>query len=137
MFPTTVIGSLPRPDTVRDLILDRNRGIVSAEQADGQLDLEIESAIDLQERAGLEEITDGERRRESYVKVFAERIHGFEHNINPGAAGLNYPAAVAPIESGEVIAAHAAANQVYPAVAIYYWTQDVASRALQGGVPDS
>jgi 5-methyltetrahydropteroyltriglutamate--homocysteine methyltransferase len=106
MFPTTVIGSLPRPDTVRDLILDRNRGIVSAEQADGQLDLEIESAIDLQERAGLEEITDGEWRRESYVKVFAERIHGFEHNINPGAAGLNYPAAVAPIESGEVIAAN-------------------------------
>ena len=65
MFPTTVIGSLPRTEWVRELILDRKAGKISEEDADQQLDRAIESAILLQERAGLEEITDGEWRRES------------------------------------------------------------------------
>ncbi|MDP7015071.1 MAG: cobalamin-independent methionine synthase II family protein [Pirellulaceae bacterium] len=106
LFPTTVIGSLPRPACVRDLILDRKKGIVTHDQAREHLDDEIKAAIHLQEGAGLDEITDGEWRRESYVKVFAERVHGFAPDINPGAAGLNYPAVIAPIESSGAIAAH-------------------------------
>lgn len=105
LFPTTVIGSLPRPDCVRDLILDRKDGRVSTEQATKQLDNEIKAAIHLQELAGLDEVTDGEWRRESYVKVFAEHVRGFQSDINPGAAGLNYPAVVATIESQGTIAA--------------------------------
>jgi len=105
LFPTTVIGSLPRPDSVRDLIIERKNEGVSREQANEQLDLEIEAVVRLQERAGLDEITDGEWRRESYVKVFAERVNGFKHDINPGAAGLIYPAAVAPISPNGTIAA--------------------------------
>src|SRR5262245_41275718 len=97
LFPTTVIGSLPRPAWVREMILERKAGGISEEAADGILDRAIESAILLQERAGLDEITDGEWRRESYVKVFAERVGGFQPDINP-SGGLLYPAAVAPIE---------------------------------------
>ncbi len=104
LFPTTIIGSLHRPDCVRELVLDRNRGKVSESSAREQLDDEIATAIHVQEAAGLDEITDGEWRRESYVKVFAERVHGFKHDINPGAAGLAYPAVVAPIENGRPIA---------------------------------
>ncbi|MBI3464231.1 MAG: cobalamin-independent methionine synthase II family protein [Planctomycetes bacterium] len=91
LFPTTVIGSLPRPAWVRDFVLDRKAGRISEEEADRLLDRAIESAIALQERAGLEEITDGEWRRESYVKVFAERVRGFGHDLNP-SGGLPYPA---------------------------------------------
>src|SRR2546426_9272927 len=97
LFPTTVIGSLPRPAWVRDLILDRKAGKISEADADRLLDAAIVSAIRLQERVGLDEITDGEWRRESYVKVFAERVRGFQHDINP-SGGLPYPAVVAPIE---------------------------------------
>ena len=97
LFPTTVIGSLPRPNWVRELILDRKRGQISSDDAEDLLDRAIESAIILQERAGLQEITDGEWRRESYVKVFAERVRGFEHDLNP-SGGLRYPAVVAPVE---------------------------------------
>jgi 5-methyltetrahydropteroyltriglutamate--homocysteine methyltransferase len=104
LFPTTVIGSLPRPAWVRDLILDRKHGRISEEEAGRLLDRAIESAIALQERAGLDEITDGEWRRESYVKVFAERVHGFQPDLNP-SGGLPYPAAVAPIEYDRAIAA--------------------------------
>jgi 5-methyltetrahydropteroyltriglutamate--homocysteine methyltransferase len=104
MFPTTVIGSLPRPAWVRDVVLDRKAGRLGEAEADALLDVAIESAIRLQERAGLDEITDGEWRRESYVKVFAERVRGFRPDLNP-SAGLPYPAAVAPIEYDREIAA--------------------------------
>src|SRR5262245_10322265 len=95
LFPTTVIGSLPRPAWVREMILERKAGGISEEAADGILDRAIESALLLQERAGLDEITDGEWRRESYVKVFAERVRGFQPDLIDGRPP--YPAVVAPI----------------------------------------
>lgn len=104
VFPTTVIGSLPRPAWVRDVILQRKSGELSEDEAGRLLDRAIESAIALQERAGLDEITDGEWRRESYVKVFAERVRGFEPDLNP-SGGLAYPAVVVPIEYYRPIAA--------------------------------
>jgi 5-methyltetrahydropteroyltriglutamate--homocysteine methyltransferase len=104
LFPTTVIGSLPRPAWVRDVILERKGGRLSEEEADRLLDRAIESALALQERAGLDEVTDGEWRRESYVKVFAERVRGFRPDLNP-SAGLPYPAVVAPVEYHRPIAA--------------------------------
>lgn len=104
LFPTTVIGSLPRPEWVRELVLDRKDGTLSEAEADAYLDRAIESAIALEERADLDEIGDGEWRRESYVKVFAERVRGFGHDLNP-SAGLLYPAVVARIEYFRPIAA--------------------------------
>jgi 5-methyltetrahydropteroyltriglutamate--homocysteine methyltransferase len=104
LFPTTVIGSLPRPAWVRDLILDRKAGRLAEADADRLLDRAIEGALALQERAGLDEVTDGEWRRESYVKVFAERVRGFQPDLNP-SGGLPYPAVVAPVEYHRPIAA--------------------------------
>lgn len=97
LFPTTVIGSLPRPAWVLDIILDRKAGRIQEQDAAPLLDRAIESSIALQERAGLDEITDGEWRRESYVKVFAERVRGFKPDLH--LSGMPYPAVVAPIES--------------------------------------
>ncbi len=104
LFPTTVIGSLPRPAWVRDVILDRKAGRLGEADADRLLDAAVDSALRLQERAGLDEVTDGEWRRESYVKVFAERVRGFRPDLNP-SGGLPYPAVVAPIEYHREIAA--------------------------------
>jgi 5-methyltetrahydropteroyltriglutamate--homocysteine methyltransferase len=103
-FPTTVIGSLPRPAWVRDVILDRKAGRLGEGEADRLLDAAVDAAARLQERAGLDEVTDGEWRRESYVKVFAERVRGFRPDLNP-SGGLPYPAVVAPIEYHREIAA--------------------------------
>jgi 5-methyltetrahydropteroyltriglutamate--homocysteine methyltransferase len=103
LFPTTVIGSLPRPAWIRDVILDRKSGRISEEAAGRILDRAVESALLLQERAGLDEITDGEWRRESYVKVFAERVRGFQPDLIP--ARPPHPAVVAPIEYHRPIAA--------------------------------
>src|SRR5262249_20169251 len=103
-LPTTVIGSLPRPGWVRDVILDRKAGRLDGAEADRLLDAAVDGAIRLQERAGLDEITDGEWRRESYVKVFAERVRGFEPDLIQ-SVGPSYPAVVAPIAYHREIAA--------------------------------
>ena len=96
LFPTTVIGSLPRPQWLREVILNRKAGRLSEDQADRIQDRAIESALLLQERAGLDEITDGEWRRESSVKVFAERVRGFQADLVQ-SGGLLYPAVVEPL----------------------------------------
>ena len=104
LFPTTVIGSLPRPVWVRELILARKNGQISEEETDRLLDPAIESVLRLQELAGLDELTDGEWRRESYVKVFADRVRGFKPDLNP-SGGLPYPAVVEQIEYHRPLAA--------------------------------
>jgi 5-methyltetrahydropteroyltriglutamate--homocysteine methyltransferase len=103
-FPTTVIGSLPRPAWVRDLVLDRKAGRIDEAAADRLLDAAVDFALALQDRAGVDEVTDGEWRRESYVKVFAERVRGFRPDLNP-SGGLPYPAVVAPVAYHRPIAA--------------------------------
>lgn len=77
LFPTMVVGSLPRPQWVRDLIEDRKAGHVSAQHAERLLDNAVPLAIRMQEQAGVDFVSDGEWRRESYVKVFADAVDGF------------------------------------------------------------
>ena len=98
MFPTLVVGSLPRPQWVRDLIEERKAGRVDDEEATRLLDDAIPLAVRMQERAGLDFISDGEWRRESYVKVFAEAVDGFKTDlVGNGGSGFSrvaYPAVV-------------------------------------------
>ena len=63
LFPTTVIGSLLRPAWVSELVLARKGTGGTAN--DDRLNPAIDAAIKLQEDAGLDELTDGEWRRES------------------------------------------------------------------------
>ena len=97
LFPTFVVGSLPRPQWVRDLIEDRKAGRIDDLAFNRLLDDAIPSAVRMQERAGLDYISDGEWRRESYVKVFTQAVEGFTEDLLPsgGAAPftqLRYPA---------------------------------------------
>jgi 5-methyltetrahydropteroyltriglutamate--homocysteine methyltransferase len=76
LFPTSVVGSLPRPDHVKDLI----NGVVRVPPDEYRrlMGLAIGSAVALQEAAGLDVVTDGEWWRKSYIGVIAELAHGFE-----------------------------------------------------------
>lgn len=76
LFPTSVVGSLPRPDYVKDLISDAVA--VSPEEYRRLMGLAVSSAVALQESAGLDVLTDGEWWRKSYIGVIAELAHGFE-----------------------------------------------------------
>jgi methionine synthase II (cobalamin-independent) len=93
-FPTFVVGSLPRPQWVRELIEDRKRGDLSEDAAQALLDDAVPSAIRLQERAGLDSLSDGEWRRESYVKVVADAVDGFRPHLlpaGPASPGCSTP----------------------------------------------
>ncbi len=74
LFPTGVVGSLPRPAWVRELVFD---DAVDPAVRERRLDAAIASVIALQEQAGLDCVTDGEWRRRSYIGVIADLAHGF------------------------------------------------------------
>jgi 5-methyltetrahydropteroyltriglutamate--homocysteine methyltransferase len=76
-----VIGSLPRPRFVKDLISDAAQ--VSVGEYRRLMEAAIRSAVAMQEAAGLDVVTDGEWWRKSYIGVIAELAHGFELSHNP------------------------------------------------------
>lgn len=75
-FYTQVIGSLPRPQAVRELLARKTARPARGDQA--ALDDMVRFAIRLQEIAGLDVVSDGEWRRQHYVGEFLHRIGGFE-----------------------------------------------------------
>lgn len=76
LFFTQVIGSLPRPKFVRDLLAQRHT--IPASRFDAALDDVVRFAIRLQEQAGIDIISDGEWRRKHYVGEFLSRVGGFK-----------------------------------------------------------
>jgi len=76
LFPTSVVGSLPRPAFVLDLI---NQGSeLSDSQYEQRMQAAVRYAVAMQEQAGLDVLTDGEWGRKSYIGVIAELAHGFD-----------------------------------------------------------
>jgi 5-methyltetrahydropteroyltriglutamate--homocysteine methyltransferase len=95
LFPTTLVGSYPQPEWLidREKLSGRFPPRVRAKElwripepylADAQDDATI-MAIKAQEEAGLDIITDGEIRRESYSNRFATALEGVDID-NPGTA---------------------------------------------------
>ena len=75
-FYTHVIGSLPRPQAVRDLLAAR--ATMLPERFAPAMDDMVRFAIRVQEQAGIDVVSDGEWRRVQYVDEFLDRIGGFE-----------------------------------------------------------
>jgi 5-methyltetrahydropteroyltriglutamate--homocysteine methyltransferase len=104
LFPTSVIGSLPRPAWLLDVMQDFLAGRVSRQEWERACDQAIPFAVALQETAGIDVITDGEWRREGYFQVFYERVEGFQPDLIQGRTRL-WPAAVAPLRrQGPIVA---------------------------------
>lgn len=93
LFPTSVVGSLPRPAFVLDLINDRPP--LPPERYARELQAAVRYAVAMQEHAGLDVLTDGEWGRKSYIGVIAELAHGFELGV--AADGRPWTVAVAPL----------------------------------------
>ena len=81
LFPASVVGSMPRPQSVKDLIAEDCA--LPREEHEQQMDAAVREIVAIQERAGLDVITDGEWRRKSYIGGIAELAHGFELGRNP------------------------------------------------------
>jgi len=95
LLPTTVVGSYPQPDWLVDRQMlgsrlpPRTRALeiwrVNREFLEQAQDDATELAIRDMERAGIDIITDGEIRRESYSNRFATALDGMDLD-NPGTA---------------------------------------------------
>jgi 5-methyltetrahydropteroyltriglutamate--homocysteine methyltransferase len=68
---TDQVGSLLRPNALKEVFLKYGRGEVSRETLTEAEDLAIRNVVALQEQAGLEEITDGEFRRLNWQVSFS------------------------------------------------------------------
>src|SRR5260370_1622493 len=95
LFPTTLVGSYPQPDWLidRKKLAGRFPPRVRAQElgrvaepylAEAQDDATL-LAIAAQEKAGLDIVTDGEIRRESYSNRFATALEGVDID-HPGTA---------------------------------------------------
>jgi 5-methyltetrahydropteroyltriglutamate--homocysteine methyltransferase len=95
LFPTTVVGSLPQPDWLIDRaklagrfpprVRARELWRVAPEHLEEAQDDATLLAIRMQEAAGIDIVTDGEIRRESYSNRFATALDGIDLD-NPGTA---------------------------------------------------
>ncbi len=81
LFPASIIGSMPRPDYVKQLISDDSK--LSEDEYRRLMGSAVHSIVALQETAGLDVVSDGEWWRKSYIGVIAELAHGFELSTNP------------------------------------------------------
>lgn len=81
LFPTSVIGSLPRPQWVIDLVNERETGRLDEAQFQSALDPAAQFAIAMQEHAGIDIITDGEWRRRTYFTGFSRAVSGFAPDV--------------------------------------------------------
>src|SRR5262249_6024206 len=93
LLPTTLVGSYPQPEWLIDRaslakqmpprVRARELWRVAPEQLESAQDDATLLAIRDQERAGLDIVTDGEQRRESYSNRFATALDGVDIE-NPG-----------------------------------------------------
>ena len=79
LFPASIVGSIPRPLVVRELIEKPEWDATDRTT----MDAACRFVVALQERAGLDVVNDGEWRRRSYIGVIAELAHGFTLETNP------------------------------------------------------
>lgn len=82
LFPTTVVGSLPRPLWLKELFDEIHEGKVEDAERERLLDNAVPFALALQEAAGVDIISDGEWRRFSYVAVITDVATGFKRELS-------------------------------------------------------
>ena len=76
-FAAGVVGSLPRPMMVREMLPELPGPASAAAARSPQMDAAVRYAIAVQEQAGLDLVSDGEWRRHAYTHVIADIATGF------------------------------------------------------------
>jgi 5-methyltetrahydropteroyltriglutamate--homocysteine methyltransferase len=104
LFPTTIAGSLPKPEWLAEPnLLWAPWKSSGAELARAKRDATV-LALKLQEDAGIDIVTEGEQARQHFVHGFLEKIEGidFAHKVEMGIRKDRYramvPQVVAPLQ---------------------------------------
>lgn len=78
LFPTTSVGSFPKPDNLKEVRSKHLRGEASFEELRDAERIATEFWIRTQEEIGIDVLVDGEQYRGDMVTYFAENMPGFE-----------------------------------------------------------
>lgn len=100
LFPTTSVGSFPKPDYLVKARAEFNKGKITRQQLDELERKATQFWIETQEKLGLDVLVDGEQYRGDMVAYFAERLPGFTEGGLVRSYGNRYYHK--PIVSGEV-----------------------------------
>jgi 5-methyltetrahydropteroyltriglutamate--homocysteine methyltransferase len=76
MFPTSLMGSLPRSKEVLSAQRALRKGTLERRRFDELVGRETEKMVRFQEEAGIDIITSGEQGRDNYVSFVADRLDG-------------------------------------------------------------
>ena len=77
-FITTHTGSLPRPDTLLQMMFAQQEGAaVEPAALDREVDAAVTLMVERQAAAGIDVVNDGEMSKPSYATYIKDRLHGF------------------------------------------------------------
>jgi 5-methyltetrahydropteroyltriglutamate--homocysteine methyltransferase len=76
LFPVTTVGSWPRPDYLLRALRQWQQGKLSREEFQGVADRAVLEALEHQERAGIDLVTDGEQRRDNFYSFVTDKLDG-------------------------------------------------------------
>ncbi|MEU8396366.1 5-methyltetrahydropteroyltriglutamate--homocysteine S-methyltransferase [Nonomuraea sp. NPDC048892] len=102
VLPTTTIGSFPQTGELRAARAALTAGTLSQEEYERRVEAEIERAIRLQERLGLDVLVHGEPERNDMVQYFAEHLDGFAVTRNGWVQSYGSRCTRPPILHGDV-----------------------------------
>jgi 5-methyltetrahydropteroyltriglutamate--homocysteine methyltransferase len=75
-FLTTQVGSWPRSRQMLKTLRSYQKGRVNRREFTAAAELEIKRTVELQEKAGLDILVDGEHRRESFYAFITDKVAG-------------------------------------------------------------
>lgn len=76
LFPVTVVGSWPRPSWLLEALRRRQAGQLSFKEFNEVADKGVLEALRYQEEAGVDIVSDGEQRRDSFYSFVVEKLEG-------------------------------------------------------------
>ncbi|MFG1612813.1 5-methyltetrahydropteroyltriglutamate--homocysteine S-methyltransferase [Nonomuraea wenchangensis] len=101
-LPVTTIGSFPQTGELREARAAVAAGTLAEDAYERRVAAEIERAIRLQERLGLDVLVHGEPERNDMVQYFAERLDGFAVTRNGWVQSYGSRCTRPPILHGDV-----------------------------------
>jgi len=76
LFPTTVVGSWPRPSWLLEALRKRQAGALSYQEFQEIADRAVLEALRYQEEAGIDIVSDGEQKRDNFYSFVTEKLEG-------------------------------------------------------------
>lgn len=78
LFPVTTVGSWPRPAALLQAQRRKQRGQLSREEFDRVADEAVLEILQIQEKVGVDLVTDGEQRRDNFYSFVADKLAGVQ-----------------------------------------------------------